>query len=52
MFLCCYDVCARYTVEVKDIPGSVLQYSDNAERITAVDRHVAYTVFVPFQLLD
>ena len=51
-FLCCYDVCARYTVGVEDTPGRVPQYSDNAERITTVDWRVVYTVFVPFQLLD
>jgi len=52
MILCCYDICTRYTVGVEDTPGRVPQYSDNVERITMVDWHLAYTVFVPFELLD
>jgi len=47
-FLCRYDVYACYTVGVEGTPGRVPQYSDNAERITTVNHHVAYTVFVPF----
>jgi len=52
MFLCCYDICARYIVGVEGTPGRVPQYSDNAEQITTVDHHVAYIVIVPFQILD
>jgi len=37
MFLCCYDICAHYTVGVEGTPGRGPQYSDNAERITTVD---------------
>jgi len=39
-------------VKVEGTPGRVPEYSDNAERITMVDKHIAYTVFIPFQLLD